>query len=105
MPDAPPAFRPFGWKKVERTKEAPGAANERQKRRLYRTGSTKWRRLRRRVLDTEPLCRLCARAGRITAANEVDHIDGDAYNNATDNLQPLCKPCHSAKTAREMNGR
>jgi len=31
-------------------------------------------------------------------------MDGDAFNNAADNLQPLCRRCHSAKTAREQGG-
>lgn len=37
--------------------------------------------------------------GRVTAATEVDHIDEDSHNNDPSNLQPLCKPCHSSKTA------
>src|SRR5262245_160040 len=57
-----------------------------------------WRRLRMIVLRAEPLCRQCA-----APASEVDHIlplarGGD---NSKENLQALCKSCHSAKTARE----
>lgn len=34
-------------------------------------------------------------------ATQVDHIDGDATNNARTNLQGLCPNCHSKKTASE----
>lgn len=47
--------------------------------------------------------------GRVRAASEVDHIvpRRDAPNLAyeRENLQPLCKPCHSRKTRAEMEGR
>ncbi|MGA6536930.1 HNH endonuclease signature motif containing protein [Stenotrophomonas sp. NPDC101269] len=42
--------------------------------------------------------------GRTTAASHVDHRDGDSRNNDLSNLQGLCRPCHSAKTAREDGG-
>jgi len=32
----------------------------------------------------------------------LDHIDGDHYNNTPDNIQTICKNCHSLKT--KMNG-
>ncbi len=61
-----------------------------------------WRKVRLRVLDSEPLCRFCKVEGRITPANEVDHIDGNSRNNDRANLRPLCKPCHSARTLRDQ---
>ena len=62
-----------------------------------------WQRLRRWVLATEPLCRNCARHGRVTAAQHVDHIVPKTQGGTDDrsNLQPLCMSCHSAKTNRE----
>jgi hypothetical protein len=39
------------------------------------------------------LCRFCKERGWITAADEVDHIDGDSSNNERDDLRPLCGPC------------
>lgn len=66
-----------------------------------------WRKLRRVVLGREPLCRACSRAGLVVAAAEVDHIQPLAKGgtNDLDNLQPLCKSCHSKKTMREsVNG-
>ena len=61
-----------------------------------------WRRVRLMVLADEPLCRMCKADGRLTAASEVDHIDGDSRNNQRGNLRPLCKPCHSRRTARDQ---
>ena len=76
----------------------------RQERRLYRTNDSKWRKIRAGQLTREPLCRACKAKGIIFPANEVDHIDGDSYNNFENNLQSLCKPCHSKKTAKENGG-
>lgn len=65
-----------------------------------------WDRLRARVLATEPLCRHCRAKGRVTVATQVDHIRPKAQGGTDDlgNVQPLCRPCHEAKTDAE-NGR
>lgn len=76
----------------------------RQARRALATNSAAWLALRQQVLNREPLCRCCAARGVIRAATDVDHIDGDASNNDDANLQPLCRRCHSRKTAREDGG-
>lgn len=54
------------------------------------------------ALAREPLCRMCKEHGLVTAATEVDHIDGNSRNNDPDNLRSLCKPCHSGRTARDQ---
>lgn len=62
-----------------------------------------WEQLRAKVLTREPLCRMCRAAGRAVIATTVDHIK-PKHLGGTDheaNLQPLCKPCHDAKTAKE----
>ena len=63
-----------------------------------------WKRVRRQVLMSEPLCRLCLADGVFTEANVVDHIlprvdGGDSLS--MKNLQPLCYRCHSIKTNKE----
>ncbi|MCK4624021.1 MAG: HNH endonuclease [Phycisphaerae bacterium] len=52
------------------------------------------------VLARDPICRICKRK----PTTEADHIvpireGGARYDLA--NLQGLCKPCHSRKTATE----
>ena len=68
-----------------------------------RAYSSAWRRLRRLVLDAEPLCRSCDTAGHIEMATQVDHIIPLARGgtNAMMNLQPLCATCHARKTAQD----
>lgn len=53
---------------------------------------------RKRLLDGEPLCRLCLSAGRTVAASVADHIVAleDGGTNEMSNLMPLCKRCHDA---------
>src|SRR5450432_2780301 len=67
-----------------------------------------WRRLRRMVLAGEPLCRECELKDLVVLAVEVDHIvplrlGGSRLD--SENLQPLCRACHSRKTMRESVGR
>ena len=64
-----------------------------------------WVRIRIMHLRREPLCRVCAAAGKITPADTVDHIVPlrEGGTNEESNLQSLCKPCHSSKTNAERN--
>lgn len=64
-----------------------------------------WDQRRARILKAEPLCRLCRKEGRAVVATTVDHITPKHKGGGDEdsNLQPLCKPCHKAKTAREGN--
>lgn len=69
----------------------------------------RWRQARAIFLRRNPLCSACAKDGKITAANEVDHIiphrgDMKLFWDKS-NLAALCKPCHSKKTAGEVNAR
>ena len=64
--------------------------------------SAAWRKLRRSVLSSEPLCRMCTARGLTVVATDVDHRDNDPSNNNLVNLQPLCHECHSRKTQRDM---
>jgi 5-methylcytosine-specific restriction endonuclease McrA len=63
----------------------------------------RWTKFRAWFLSHHPVCNTCGRA-----ANEVDHVTplsrgGGKYD--LENLQALCKSCHSRKTQAEMNGR
>ena len=66
--------------------------------------SSRWRRLSKWILTSEPLCRMCRKAGEISPATVVDHIeeirDRPDLQWETSNLQPLCRACHSHKTAK-----
>ena len=64
-----------------------------------------WGKARLAFLAVHPFCVDCEREGKTMLANEVDHIvpHGGRASWFWDrtNWQPLCKPHHSAKTARE----
>lgn len=68
---------------------------------VYRT--RRWKATRRTVLGAHPWC---VADGCTELATDVDHIvplrrwDGDPYD--LNNLQPLCRRCHSRKTLREV---
>ena len=79
----------------------------RQSKRKYATNSAQWKRIRQQHIQAHPnntLCQHCLAKGIYTAMTDVDHVDGDTYNNEPSNLQSLCKSCHSRKTAMENNG-
>lgn len=61
-----------------------------------------WRKVRALQLARAPLCEHCTDEGRVTAASEVDHIDGNSRNNDPSNLRSLCKPHHSRRTATDQ---
>lgn len=82
---------------------------------VYRAwyNTTRWRRIRARQLQAEPLCRMCKAAGRITAATVCDHIDPKAKATQqgfyTGPFQSLCDEapwrCHSStKQMEETKG-
>ena len=66
--------------------------------------SAAWKRLRKSVLASEPLCRMCTAQGLTVPATDVDHMHG-AWDNRRESLQPLCKSHHSLKTQAEYHGR
>ena len=72
-------------------------------RRLYRTA--RWRRLRLRVLFEQAY--RCALCGGVIVEQDIDHRVPHAGNLRLfwdrDNLQGLCKSCHSTKTNEERS--
>jgi 5-methylcytosine-specific restriction enzyme A len=70
----------------------------------------KWRKMRRRQLDAEPLCRACLAENKIEPAVVVDHVQPWRGNIAwfwypPRGLQSLCRNCHeSRKKYQEARG-
>ena len=95
MPTRAPTHKPPGWQ--------PRAPWSHAKNSSARGYGTRWRKLRTYILAREPLCRACKNEGRTSAATHVDHVTPKANGGTDDvaNLQPLCAPCHVAKSARE----
>jgi 5-methylcytosine-specific restriction enzyme A len=72
-------------------------------------GTMRWKQRRKRQLQREPLCAMCAKAGRVVLAMVADHIrphHGDlALFWDPDNLQSLCFTHHnSSKQSVERIG-
>ena len=67
--------------------------------------SARWRKVRKMVLDMNPLCVVCDANGSKVVAVDVDHIIPLALQPDlafdTSNLQGLCRSCHNCKTAQE----
>ena len=64
-----------------------------------------WRKASKLFLKQNPLCAICLKKGRLTAATVVDHIIPHRGDKALfwdkSNWQALCKPCHDDKTLSE----
>ncbi len=111
MPSAAPIFRPSGTR--------PGADRQRQRADDQHRSETQpsrgwyklalWQRRRAAQLAAEPLCRMCADTGKVTAASIADHViphRGDWRLFISGELQSMCGPCHSSdKQSRERSGR
>ena len=78
---------------------APRQAEQREIMRMY---DKRWRKLRKIILARDPICKICDEA----PSTQVDHIvprrpDQHAADVTEEELQGLCKPCHSSKTRAE----
>ena len=69
---------------------------------------TAWRKLRDCILKRDfYLCQVCAAKGRVTPANQVDHVIPKVKQGTDEetNLQSICDPCHRDKSARDKGHR
>jgi len=63
-----------------------------------------WMRRRQRIMERDGyLCQTCSKSGKVTVAEEVDHIIPLSVGGRDDdgNLQAICKECHQSKTTAE----
>jgi 5-methylcytosine-specific restriction protein A len=98
MPKRVPSFRPGGQLDRKAADRAYSKAHRQtDEQRFYNSGP--WRRCARLKLQRNPACEVCWKAGLYTRASHVHHIvpltqDWDrAFD--LDNMQALCKSCHS----------
>lgn len=89
MPKRPPVYRAVP--KVVRKKDPRQAA-------FY--GSARWKKIRRRVLARDPMCRICGRR----PSSEADHLNG-WEDNRLEAIQGVCTPCHASKSGRQHRAR
>lgn len=85
----------------EHAKARRGEADGRRVSPSRRGYTAAWQRLRAYKLRRSPMCEQCGQPGQ-----EVDHIMPlrAGGTNAYENLQTLCKSCHSRKTVAEDGG-
>ena len=65
-----------------------------------------WKKARRVQLARSPLCVWCSAVGKTVVATDVDHIQPIKQGGAAldpENFRSLCRSCHSAVTARQLN--
>ena len=69
--------------------------------------SSEWRMLRNFLLSRQPLCDICLTKDRVKPATECHHKidikDEPSRRLDTNNIQTLCKECHSSITANTNN--
>lgn len=79
--------------------------NDKQRGNRHQRGyGSDWEKIRKQVLKRDQhLCQPCHIEGRLTVANQVDHIIPKARGGTDDptNLQAICGWCHKKKTANE----
>lgn len=100
MPSRPPIHQPPRHKTTNERKAESDKARPSAAKRGY--GYT-WSKLRKMVLAQQPICRV---DGCWEPSTEVDHIlpRRRGGTDDLDNLQGLCKACHSRKTVKEDGG-
>lgn len=66
-----------------------------------------WVKIRNAYISKHPLCEECEKAGRLVPATEVHHKIplASGGTNAEENLQSLCKACHSRHTLNDTRNK
>lgn len=112
MPSRPPVQRRPGvpTSRQEQRREFDRQRDKKEWRGWYKTAA--WQKKRLAQLADEPLCSICKKAGRITAATVADHIEshrGDHDKFWHGRLQSLCDQepwrCHSSVKQRQERSR
>lgn len=67
--------------------------------------TARWRALRQQVIDEEGCCRVCRATTDLHVDHVVPHHNDDERFWARENLQVLCRACHSRKSLAERHGR
>lgn len=106
MPSRPPVYRPPGSKPREQQERARKAEHDKRRGTSTERGyGWRWRKERTRFLAQHPLCSYCEAAGRVKAAEVVDHITPHKGDERLfwdrSNWQAMCKPCHDRTKQRE----
>lgn len=89
MPDIPKNVPKITNPKRDTTKRAT---------RQQRGYTDNYYKIRRMLLATEQLCRVCGTWGEGDNTMSVHHIDGNNRNNHPSNLAPVCLSCHGKIT-------
>ena len=95
--------RPQKLKRPWMPKTATGIVN-RVRDPFYHTNA--WRKASERFLSDNPLCVECKKKDLLTPAKITDHIipkDLCLYPWEDSNWQPLCRECHSKKSAKDKS--
>lgn len=96
MPSRPPVHSPFNRPRLADPRASAHA----------RGYDRTWEKLRRAFLARHPLCARHQALDQLVPATEVHHVvpieTAPDRRLDWDNLEALCKPCHSAETARSQ---
>lgn len=111
MPSRPPVHKPMQGQFRKHEQDLVAKADRDRGSSWARGYRADWDKLRDWYARQHPLCEHCLamEPQRVKAMDEVDHIKpfhgvDDPLRLDPENLQSLCKPCHSIKTAREDGG-